>query len=108
MPQHGLPMFFQALELINSKQKKKPWHNYKRGRKRHGLYRKQAWVKRQPPNTYEPSIVPKFRFKDYRKKIQLKIQGKKIEGSETSPKIFHIEKHKEVSKNISKIINAIA
>jgi hypothetical protein len=35
-----MPMFFQALELINSKQKKKPWHNYKRGRKRHGIYRK--------------------------------------------------------------------
>ena len=64
--QNGLPLFFQALDMINAKQKKKTWHTYKRGRKRHGIYRKQAWVKKQPPNTYEPSIIPKFRFSEYR------------------------------------------
>lgn len=37
---NGLPLFYQALDLVNAKQKKKTWHTYKRGRKRHGLYRK--------------------------------------------------------------------
>lgn len=65
-PELKLPSFDQALELITLKQKKKPWHNYKRGRKRHGMYRKQIWCKTEPKNTYEPRIVPQFRFNCYR------------------------------------------
>ena len=61
-----LPGFEQAMELINLKQKKKPWHTYKRGRKRHGAYRKQIWCKTEPKNTYEPRIVPHFRYSEYR------------------------------------------
>jgi hypothetical protein len=64
-----LPVFFETLEMINLRQKKKPWHTYKRGRKRHGLYRKQIWCKKQPKNTYEPRIVPKFQFDIYKNKI---------------------------------------
>ncbi len=35
----------------------------KRGRRRHGLYRKQQWSKTQPKNTYEPRIVHQFQFR---------------------------------------------
>ena len=49
--------------------KKKPWHTYKRGRKRHGKYRKSLWCKKNPKNTYEPRIVPKFKFDIYGNKI---------------------------------------
>lgn len=64
-----LPLFQQALEMITNIIKKKPWHTYKRGRKRHGLYRKQVWCKKEPRNTYEPRIVPKFVFDKYKEDI---------------------------------------
>jgi hypothetical protein len=91
MPTDGLPSMIQSLEMINAIQKKKPWHNYKRGRKRHGIYRKQVWVKRQPPNTYEPFIIPKFRFGDYKNKILLGNQNMSLMPER---KIFHVEKQR--------------
>lgn len=65
----SLPQFYKSLELINQRMKKKPWHTYKRGRKRHGKYRKQIWCKKVPKNTYEPRIVPKFMFDVYLQNI---------------------------------------
>lgn len=55
--------------MITNFIKKKPWHTYKRGRKRHGIYRKQIWCKKEPRNTYEPRIVPKFNFDQYKDDI---------------------------------------
>lgn len=59
--------------------KKKPWHTYKRGRKRHGKYRKALWCKKVPRNTYEPRIVPKFKFDNYRAAISKRLKNKLIE-----------------------------
>ena len=55
-----LPSFYTSLQMINQKMKKKPWHNYKRGRKRHGKYRKALWCKTAAKNAYEPRVVPRF------------------------------------------------
>jgi hypothetical protein len=62
--------------MITNFIKKKPWHTYKRGRKRHGIYRKQIWCKKEPRNTYEPRIVPKFNFDQYKDDILKKKQIK--------------------------------
>jgi hypothetical protein len=63
-----MPTFEEALKMINLKKKKEQCQSAKVGRKRHGLYRKQLWVKKEPRNTYEPRIVPQFNFGVYQKK----------------------------------------